>query len=144
MALYPLLPNKMLVNRTDQGILYYQYEKDGRTYFLASRMCFTFRAWFRWPDRLFADCHGEKRHRHGHCDRRIRGEVLCQRSQSRRSPRTSGRGQRANQSSGQLERSIRGAATPIGWRCWKRMKFQSIGIPPEQGAVSRNPQISTQ
>lgn len=37
MALYPLLPNKMLVNRTDQGILYYQYEKDGQTYFLANR-----------------------------------------------------------------------------------------------------------
>ena len=37
MALYPLLPNKMLVNRTDQGILYYQYEKDGRTYFLGNQ-----------------------------------------------------------------------------------------------------------
>ena len=36
-ALYPLLPNKMLVNRTDQGILYYQYEKDGQTYFLSSQ-----------------------------------------------------------------------------------------------------------
>ena len=35
LSLYPLLPNKMLVNRTDQGILYYQYEKDGRTYFLS-------------------------------------------------------------------------------------------------------------
>ena len=34
LGLYPLLPSKMLVNRTDQGILYYQYEKDGRTYFL--------------------------------------------------------------------------------------------------------------
>ena len=33
-GLYPLLPNKMLVNRTDQGILYYQYEKDGQSYFL--------------------------------------------------------------------------------------------------------------
>ena len=33
-GLYPLLPNKMLVNRTVQGILYYEYEKDGRTYFL--------------------------------------------------------------------------------------------------------------
>ena len=33
-GLYPLLPNKMLVNRTDQGILYYEYEKDDRTYFL--------------------------------------------------------------------------------------------------------------
>ncbi|SHJ10316.1 phage portal protein [Propionispora hippei] len=33
-ALYPLLPNKMTVNRTDQGILYYQYEKDGQSYFL--------------------------------------------------------------------------------------------------------------
>ena len=36
-ALYPLLPNKMLVNRTDQGILYYQYEKDGQTNFLKNR-----------------------------------------------------------------------------------------------------------
>ena len=35
-ALYPLLPNKMVVNRTDQGILFYQYEKDGRTYFLGN------------------------------------------------------------------------------------------------------------
>ncbi len=34
LGLYPLLPSKMLVNRTDQGILYYQYEKDGQTYFL--------------------------------------------------------------------------------------------------------------
>ena len=33
-GLYPLLPNKMLVNRTDQGILYYQYEKDGQTFIL--------------------------------------------------------------------------------------------------------------
>ena len=33
-GLYPLLPNKMLVNRNDQGILYYQYEKDGQPYFL--------------------------------------------------------------------------------------------------------------
>ena len=37
MALYPLLPNKMMVNRTDQGILYYQYEKDGQTYFLSQQ-----------------------------------------------------------------------------------------------------------
>ena len=37
MALYPLLPSKMLVNRTDQGILYYQYEKDGQTYFLGNQ-----------------------------------------------------------------------------------------------------------
>ena len=34
LGLYPLLPSKMLVNRTDQGILFYQYEKDGRTCFL--------------------------------------------------------------------------------------------------------------
>ena len=34
LGLYPLLPNKMLVSRTDQGILFYQYEKDGRTFFL--------------------------------------------------------------------------------------------------------------
>lgn len=34
LGLYPLLPNKMLVSRTDQGILFYQYEKDGRTYLL--------------------------------------------------------------------------------------------------------------
>ena len=34
LGLYPLLPSKMLVNRTDQGILYYQYEKDDRTHFL--------------------------------------------------------------------------------------------------------------
>ena len=33
-CLYPLLPNKMLVNRNDQGILYYQYEKDGQTFLL--------------------------------------------------------------------------------------------------------------
>ena len=37
MALYPLLPNKMMVNRTDRGILYYQYEKDGQTYFLSQQ-----------------------------------------------------------------------------------------------------------
>ncbi len=37
LSLYPLMPNKMLVNRTDQGILYYQYEKDGQTYFLTNR-----------------------------------------------------------------------------------------------------------
>ena len=37
MALYPLLPNKMMVSRTDQGILYYQYEKDGQTYFLGNQ-----------------------------------------------------------------------------------------------------------
>ena len=36
LGLYPLLPSKMLVNRTDQGILFYQYEKDGRTYFLSN------------------------------------------------------------------------------------------------------------
>ena len=36
LGLYPLLPSKMLVNRTDQGILFYQYEKDGRTYFLGN------------------------------------------------------------------------------------------------------------
>ena len=34
LGLYPLLPNKMLVSRTDQGVLFYQYEKDGRTFFL--------------------------------------------------------------------------------------------------------------
>jgi len=33
-GLYPLLPNKMIVNRNDQGQLYYQYEKDGQNYFL--------------------------------------------------------------------------------------------------------------
>lgn len=33
-GLYPLLPNKMIVNRNDQGQLYYQYEKDGGLYIL--------------------------------------------------------------------------------------------------------------
>lgn len=33
-GLYPLLPNKTIVNRNDQGQLYYQYEKDGQNYFL--------------------------------------------------------------------------------------------------------------
>ena len=33
-GLYPLLPNKMVVNRNNQGQLYYQYEKDGQTYIL--------------------------------------------------------------------------------------------------------------
>ena len=33
-GLYPLLPNKVIVNRNDQGVLYYQYEKDGQLYFL--------------------------------------------------------------------------------------------------------------
>lgn len=33
-GLYPLLPNKMLVNRNDQGMLYYQYVKDGQTFLL--------------------------------------------------------------------------------------------------------------
>ena len=33
-GLYPLLPNKMVVNRNTQGQLYYQYEKDGQTYIL--------------------------------------------------------------------------------------------------------------
>jgi HK97 family phage portal protein len=33
-GLYPLLPNKMIVNRNDQGQLYYQYDKDGQNYFL--------------------------------------------------------------------------------------------------------------
>ena len=36
-SLYPLLPNKMLVSRTDQGILFYQYQKDGRPYFLGNQ-----------------------------------------------------------------------------------------------------------
>ena len=35
-GLYPLLPSKMIVNRTEQGILYYQYEKDGQQYFLGN------------------------------------------------------------------------------------------------------------
>ena len=35
-GLYPLLPNKMAVSRTDKGQLYYQYEKDGQTYFLGN------------------------------------------------------------------------------------------------------------
>jgi len=35
-ALYPLLPNKMTVNRNDQGQLYYQYDKDGQSHFLRS------------------------------------------------------------------------------------------------------------
>ncbi|NCD09367.1 MAG: phage portal protein, partial [Negativicutes bacterium] len=34
-GLYPLLPNKMVVNRNNQGQLYYQYEKDGQTYYLS-------------------------------------------------------------------------------------------------------------
>lgn len=33
-GLYPLLPNKMIVNRNDQGQLYYQYEKNGCLYIL--------------------------------------------------------------------------------------------------------------
>ena len=37
LGLYPLLPSKMLVSRTDQGILFYQYEKDGQTYFLSNQ-----------------------------------------------------------------------------------------------------------
>ena len=35
-GLYPLLPSKMTVNRTEKGILYYQYEKDGQQYFLGN------------------------------------------------------------------------------------------------------------
>ena len=33
-GLYPLLPNKMVVNRNNHGQLYYQYVKDGHTYIL--------------------------------------------------------------------------------------------------------------
>lgn len=33
-ALYPLLPNKMMVNRNEQGQIYYQYDKDGQYYYL--------------------------------------------------------------------------------------------------------------
>lgn len=33
-ALYPLLPNKMVVHRNDQGQLYYQYDSGGQSYFL--------------------------------------------------------------------------------------------------------------
>lgn len=33
-ALYPLLPNKVTVNRSSQGQLYYQYDKEGQSYFL--------------------------------------------------------------------------------------------------------------
>ena len=36
LGLYPLLPNRMSVNRNNQGELVYQYEKDGQTYFLRS------------------------------------------------------------------------------------------------------------
>jgi len=35
-ALYPLLPNKMTVRRSDRGQLYYQYEKDAQTHLLHS------------------------------------------------------------------------------------------------------------
>lgn len=34
LGLYPLLPNKMIVNRNDQGQMFYQYQKDGQTYLL--------------------------------------------------------------------------------------------------------------
>ena len=33
-AIYPLLPNKMTVNRNDQGQLYYDYDKDGQSHIL--------------------------------------------------------------------------------------------------------------
>ena len=36
LGLYPLLPNRMSVNRNNQGELVYQYEKDGQTYFFRS------------------------------------------------------------------------------------------------------------
>ena len=36
LGLYPLLPNRMSVNRNNQGELVYQYEKDGQAYFLRS------------------------------------------------------------------------------------------------------------
>lgn len=36
LGLYPLLPNRMSVNRNNQGELVYQYEKEGQTYFLRS------------------------------------------------------------------------------------------------------------
>ena len=36
LGLYPLLPNKVIVNRNQHGELVYQYEKDGQTYFLRS------------------------------------------------------------------------------------------------------------
>ena len=35
-GLYPLMPNKMTVNRNSQSQLYYQYEKDGQQYFLGN------------------------------------------------------------------------------------------------------------
>lgn len=36
LGLYPLLPNKVIVNRNQHGELVYQYEKEGQTYFLRS------------------------------------------------------------------------------------------------------------
>lgn len=36
LGLYPLLPNRMSVSRNNQGNLVYQYEKDGQAYFLRS------------------------------------------------------------------------------------------------------------
>ena len=35
-GLYPLLPTKMVVNRNDQGQIYYEYNKDGQTHTLRS------------------------------------------------------------------------------------------------------------
>lgn len=79
-ALYPLMPNRMTVNRDENGELYYEYQtsQDEAHTMNGSRvrlqpsdvlhvLCHCNRSC-----RLQPDCNGKERHRHGNSLRRIR------------------------------------------------------------------------
>jgi phage portal protein BeeE len=75
-ALYPLMPNRMTVDRDADGQLYYEYQTsqdEAHTMKTAAAsgslqaMCSTFPALALTACGLQPDCDGKERHRHGDC-----------------------------------------------------------------------------
>ncbi len=85
-ALYPLMPNRITVNRDDNGNIYYKYLRSmedaplnkNNEVILYLPMCFIFRVlalMVLWVIQPY--CYGEECHRYGNCLRGVRSEVLC-------------------------------------------------------------------
>ena len=110
-ALYPLMPNRMVVDRDTKGRLYYQYTTStedaptmkGVTVNLPpSDVLHIPGLGFDGLVGIQSHCHGQERHRHGDCLRGVRGQVLRQWRGPRRCAGTPRHHQRPPAGTGEL------------------------------------------
>ena len=119
MALYPLMPDRMAVDRDDKGQLYYEYTtsaddapiskssivrlKPSDDSEIARGLGFDGLVGYSPPH-----CDGKERHRPCHCHRGIRLQIFCKWRAAKRCAGASGNHQGPAEGAGFLDESVRG------------------------------------